>query len=358
METVRIRTPQSLLRLLPRLIGPTEAPSLIALPFERGRSGMPMVLDLPHDRSIAAIARAIRAGSRGADAVVLVACLEAPIGAAPLPLRSELDRLVDRLASVRLRCLEVLALAPDAWGDYASPEGARGPLAELDLLDDPAPGVPALPAIPGVPVFSDVPAARAVERWLDSIDPVHLEAAVDAPIPALERAVELASRLDDGPGPLGIDPAREAALAIALVAHPMLRDLAIELAIDGVDTAAATLAAIDEHGSLAGDTAAERFLGCGPEPDPERLHDRLRRWTAIAEVAPLEARGPLLVIVGFLHFFVGRGRTAGRCAELAMAVDPDLTMAPLLRDIVDAKGAPDWVLHVRPDSRLRPGDRE
>jgi len=51
------------------------------------------------------------------------------------------------------------------------------------------------------------------------------------------------------------------------------------------------------------------------------------------------------VIVGFLHFFLGRGRTAGRCAELAMAADPALTMAPLLRDIVDAKGAPDWVLH-------------
>jgi len=53
------------------------------------------------------------------------------------------------------------------------------------------------------------------------------------------------------------------------------------------------------------------------------------------------------VIVGFLHFFAGRGRTAGRCAELAMAIDPDLSMAPLLRDIVDAKGAPDWVLGQR-----------
>ena len=67
-------------------------------------------------------------------------------------------------------------------------------------------------------------------------------------------------------------------------------------------------------------------------------------WSAIAEAAPLEARAPLLVIVGFLQFFVGRGRTAGRCAELAIAIDPTLTMAPLLRDIIDAKGAPDWVL--------------
>lgn len=358
METVRIRTPQSLLRLLPRLVGQIEAPSLVALPFERGRSGTPMVLDLPHDRSIAAIARAICAGSRGADAVVLVACLSAPLGAAPLPIGRELLRLVDRLASSGVRCLDLLALAPDAWGDYASPECARGPLAELDLLDDPAPGVPELPAIPGVPVLRDGPAARAVAGWLDALDPVHLVAVADAPIPVLERAVELAPRLDDGPGPLGIDPTKEAALAIALVAHPMLRDLAIELAIDGVDAAAATLASIDEHGSLAGDTAAERFLGCGPEPDPDRLHDRLRRWTAIAEVAPLEARGPLLVIVGFLHFFVGRGRTAGRCAELAMAADPGLTMAPLLRDIVDAKGAPDWVLHAGPNPGRPPGDRE
>lgn len=350
METVRIRTPQSLLRLLPRLVGPPEAPSLVALPFERGRSGMPMVLDLPHRRSIAAIARAILAGTRRADAVVLVACLPAPLGAEPLPLRLELTRLVDRLAGAGVRCLELLALAPDAWGDYAMPECARGPIAELDLLDDPAPGMPELPAIPGVPVAGDGPAARAVEGWLESLDLVHVEAAADAPIPALERAVELAPRLGGGPGPLGIDPAKAAAVAIALVAHPMLRDLAIELAIDGVDAAAATLASIDEHGAVGGDGAAERFLGCGPEPDPDRLHDRLRRWTAIAEATPLEARAPLLVIVGFLHFFLGRGRTAGRCAELAMVADPGLTMAPLLRDIIDAKGAPDWV--------LRSGDRE
>ncbi|MGM1028578.1 MAG: DUF4192 family protein [Actinomycetota bacterium] len=350
METVRIRTPQSLLRLLPRLVGPVEPPSLVALPFQQGRSGMPMVLDLPHRRSIPAIARAIRAGARGADAVVLVACLPAHLGAEPLPLRLELTRLADRLSDAGVRCLELLALAPDAWGDYAMPEGARGPLAELDLLDDPAPGVPQLPAIPGVPVGGDGPEARAVERWLDALDPVQLEAAAAAPIAALERAVELAARLGSGPGPLGIDPAKAAAVAIALVAHPMLRDLAIELAIDGVDAAAATLTAIDEHGSLAGDSAAERFLGCGPEPDADRLHERLRRWTAIAEATPLEWRAPLLVIVGFLHFFVGRGRTAGRCAELAIGADPALTMAPLLRDIVDAKGAPDWVLH--------PGDRE
>ncbi len=357
METVRIRTPQSLLRMLPRLVGRAEAPSLVALPFARGRSGTPMVLDLPHRGSVPAIARAILAGARGADAVVLVACLPAPLGAEPLPLHAELTRLVDRLASARVRCLDLLALAPDAWGDYARPEGARGPLAELDLLDDPAPGVPELPAIPGVPVFRDGPAARAVGGWLDSLDPGHVEAVADAPIAALERAVALAPRLGSGPGPLGVDPAREAALAIALVTHPMLRDLAIELAIDGVGAATATLAAIDEHGSLAGDTAAERFLGCGPAPDPDRLHDRLRRWTAIAEATPLEARGPLLVIVGFLHFFVGRGRTAGRCAELAIAADPGLTMAPLLRDVVDAKGAPDWVLHASPPG-LSPGDRE
>lgn len=350
METVRIRTPQSLLRLLPRLVGPTEAPSLVALPFQHGRSGMPMVLDLPERRSAAAIARAIRAGATGADAVVLVACLSAPLGAQPLPLQSELHGIADRLGRAGVRCLELLALAPDAWGDYAAPECARGPLAELDLLDDPAPGVPELPAIPGVPVHRDDAAARAVEGWLASIDTWEVDAAAGAPIAALERAVELAPRLGAGRGPLGVDPAKAAAVAIALVAHPMLRDLAIELAIDGADAAATTLAAIDEHGSLAGDGAAERFLGCGPAPDPERLHDRLRRWTAIAEATPLEGRAPVLVIVGFLHFFVGRGRTAGRCAELAIAADPELTMAPLLRDIIDAKGAPDWVLHS--------GDRE
>ncbi|MCR8671871.1 hypothetical protein NWP09_12065, partial [Agrococcus sp. HG114] len=138
METVKIRTPQSLLRLLPRLVGPVEPPSLVALPFSGGRSGMPMVVDLPERRSATAIARAIRAGSLGGDAVVLIACLASPLGAGPLPLAEELGRLARELARRGTRVLELLALAPDAWGDYAAPDGARGPLAELDLLDDPA----------------------------------------------------------------------------------------------------------------------------------------------------------------------------------------------------------------------------
>ena len=355
METVRIRTPQSLLRLLPRLVGEPGAPSLVALPFDGGRSGMPMVLGLPEPESEHGTARAIRAGALGADAVVLVACLAQPLGTGPLPLGPELLRVAGHLDRCGIRTLELLALAPDAWGDYAQPDSARGPLAELDLLADPAPDVPLPPPLPGVPgeraggtgrEAADEPddtGADAVRRWRDALGPDDLGSAAADPIAALELAVSLAPLLPGGAA-VGDAPARAAALAIALVALPKLRDLAIELALDGLEAAAATLAAVDDDDSLAGDLAANRFMGSGPAPDPERLFERLRRWSAIAEAAPLEDRAPLLVIVGFLQFFVGRGRTAGRCAELAMAIDPALTMAPLLRDIIDARGAPDWVL--------------
>jgi hypothetical protein len=359
METVKIRTPQSLLRLLPRLVGDVDAPALVALPFSGGRSGMPMLLDLPalgserddpsaedagEETLLDAVVRAIASGARGAEAVVLIACLGAPLGAGALPLQRELLGLAERLEARGIRALEVLALAPDAWGDYARPDAPRGPLAELDLLDDPAPGVPEPEPAPGVPSGDGGRAARAVLTWLASLEQPDLDAVDDDPVGALELAVSLAPRLGAGRSGLGVDPARAAALAILLVESPAMRDLAIELAIDGVDAAAATLAAGASGDAHAGAAAAERFLGAGPEPDPERLLDRLRRWTAIAEATPLEARAPLLVIVGFLQFFVGRGRTAARCAELAMALDPLLTMAPLLRDVVDAKGAPDWVL--------------
>lgn len=348
METIRIRTPQSLLQLLPRLVGEVAAPSLVALPFSDGRSGMPMAIDLPAARSVDAAARVIRSSALGAEAVVLIACLPESLGTGPLPLRDELLGVAERLDRAGIRILELLAIAPDAWGDYAHPDAARGPLAELDLLDDPAPGVPAPKRVPGVPEGDCGAAGQAVAARLEALQRAELDAARAAPIEALELAVTLAPRLDSGPGALGVDPARAAALAAILVASPLLRDLAIELAIDGTDAAAATLAASGDADAIAGDTAADRFMGVGPAPDAERLHDRLRRWSAIAEAVPLEARAPLLVIVGFLQFFVGRGRTAARCAELAMAVDPSLTMAPLLRDIVDARGAPDWVL--RPDA--------
>lgn len=344
METVRIRTPQALLQLLPHLVGETGAPSLVALPFTGGRSGMPMVLDLPEHGNLDGCARAIRSGALGAEAVVLIACLAEPLGAAPLPLHDELLRITEQLGSLGIGTLELLAIAPDAWGDYAYPEAARGPLAELDLLQDPARGVAPPAPVPGVPQGSGGEVAAAVADRLLAIGGWELAAARAEPVAALELAVELAPRLESGRGGLGADPATAAAIAIALVGSPLHRDVAIELAIDGVDAAADTLAAAGDPGTPSGDGAATRFMGTGPTPDAARLHDRLRRWSAIAEATPLDLRAPLLVIVGFLQFFVGRGRTAARCAELAMAIDPSLTMAPLLRDIVDTRGAPDWVL--------------
>lgn len=308
---------------------------------------MPMMLDLPGRRDVAVTANTIRAGVLGGDAVVLIACLEAPLGTEPLPLRIEMQRVSERLGSWGIATLELLALAPDAWGDYTHPDAARGPLAELDLLEDPLPGVPVPAPIPGVPCAEHSAATQAVADWLQQLSPADIEAAHADPIASLERAVALCTRLDASSEPQGDEPAKAVALASILVGSPAMRDLAIELAIDGEVAAAATLAAIERGTPLAVEAAANRFLGTGPAPDPAILHERLRRWTAIAAAVPLKAHAPLLVIVGFLQFFVGRGRTAGRCAELAMVIDPTLTMAPLLRDIIDARGAPDWVLAQR-----------
>ncbi|WP_405217204.1 DUF4192 family protein [Agrococcus sp. Ld7] len=363
MDTVRIRTPQSLLRVLPRLVGPLAPPSLVVLPFTAGRSGMPMMLDLPGPRDVAVTANTILTAMQGGEAVVLIACLGAPLGAGPLPLRSELRRVCERLGSCGVVTLDLLALAPDAWGDYAHPDGARGPRAELDLLEDPLPGVPLPASIPGVPGDEDGAAMRAVAERLEHLEPEVLDTARADPIAALERAVALAAHLEAGSETgdaaatkTAAAAATAAAIASALVESPAMRDLAIELAIDGEDAAARTLAAIERGTPLAVDAAATRFLGMGPAPQAAVLHDRLRRWTTIAAAVPLESRAPLLVIVGFLQFFVGRGRTAGRCAELAMVIDPSLTMAPLLRDIVDARGAPDWVLTQRREVPSRHDD--
>lgn len=348
MDTVRISTPQALLRLLPRITGGMTAPSLVVLPFAGRRSGMPMAFDLPEPgasrREVRALARAILGHAPSADAVVLVACLEDPIGAGSLPLGVELRDLADALGrTVAIR--DSLALAPDAWGDYARPEAAMGPLAELDLLDDPAPHVSdAVTALPPVPSGAS-DAAHAVADALDALLERPLLLREAEPLDAFARAIALAPSLEHGERTgLGVDPAAAAAIAIAIVASPRDRDLALALALDGAEAAARAEAAIDDPGSPACEAGAMRLLGQGEAPDAERLREHLRAWSAIAEATPLELRAPLLVIVGFLHFFLGRGRTAARCAELAEAIDPRLTMAPLLRDVVDARGAPEWVL--------------
>lgn len=332
MERVRIRTPQSLLALLPRIAGPVEPDALVVVPLARGRSGTPMTLDLPEPATAAALAAAIRRGAPEADAVLLVASLAAPIGAGALPGAAGERALVAALEAERLGVLESLALAPDAWGDYARPASARGPRAELDLEDDPVPGAPLPPEIPGIPVGDDVAIAR-LDAALDALEPTAVAAAADDPVPAIEAGLAAAPLLaSGGRSALGIDRAAGAALAVALVHRPALRDLAIVVAIDGPEAQAA--------GDAAG---AARMLGEGPAPDHGRVLAQLKAWTALAAATPVEDRAPLLVIVGFLHFALGRGRTAARCAEQAAAIDPGLTMAPLLRDLVDARGAPTWL---------------
>src|SRR5690606_18472332 len=141
-------------------------------------------------------ARAIRSSALGAEAVVLIACLPDSLGAGPLPLRDELLGVAERLDRAGVRILELLAIAPDAWGDYAHPDAARGPLAELDLLDDPAPGVPAPRRVPGVPEGDCGAAGQAVTARLAALEPTDVEAARAAPIDALELAVALAPQLD------------------------------------------------------------------------------------------------------------------------------------------------------------------
>ena len=49
---------------------------------------------------------------------------------------------------------------PAAWGDYTHPDAARGPLAELDLLDNPASGLERPRAVPPVPSPSPVAETR------------------------------------------------------------------------------------------------------------------------------------------------------------------------------------------------------
>lgn len=345
MDTVRISTPQSLLRLLPHLVGTPEPPSLIVLPFTEGRSGMPMTLDLPDPGcpgdAFDGCAIAIDRGAPHADALVLIAVVVAPIGSGSLPLRDELRALAGRLEEGGWHVRELLVLGPDAWGDYTHPDAARGPLAELDLLDNPASGLERPRAVPPVPERADGPHLAAVDAHLDTVPTPALHAAMAAPIEALELALDQVQRLGSGGGALGVDPARAVALAVLLVQLPHYRDVAIDVALDGVDRARES---VDDPDGPAAERAAERILGIGPAPDPERLHDRLDLWSAIAAATPLDHRAPVLVIVGFLHYFLGRARTAVRCADLAQALDPALTMAPLLRQVVDTKLAPDWVL--------------
>ncbi|WCM55931.1 DUF4192 family protein [Microbacterium sp. EF45047] len=356
-----------LLGLVPSLAGFTPRQSLVLLPFRGRRTHGALRVDLPDpdvdpdEFADAAIELVDRIG--GVDALALVVYTdEEPLSTPDGPLLPQLalaESLLDAADDAALRIVEALCVTPGGWGDYRDDEP------ELHPLD----GIPTAPAVPGVGDVSgdqlagaalppsDLAETERVGRALADLCTVLQRERRGAWVPGPEenpQALAAAVMLDDVPAfaeavlesPDDLPPFACAALLWCLN-RPVFRDaIIVQWATDaafGTRALAAQLAFADA-GSTVPDDVGEVFLGRGARPDPDRLGCALSVARRAATCAPRAARPGALVAAAWLAWALGRSSHAAEYLRQALEIDPQHSMASLLRTVLAAAMLPEWTL--------------
>jgi hypothetical protein len=90
---------------------------------------------------------------------------------------------------------------------------------------------------------------------------------------------------------------------------------------------------------------------CGgdmPRPDPDRVERGIEVLRLTAAHLPERHRAPLLTMLAWLHWSLGRGSVAGRLVDAALAIDPGYGLAGLLARMLGAGMLPEWAYRAEP----------
>jgi hypothetical protein len=349
---VRARTAADLLALVPSLVGMAPHRSLVLVVFHGSRTMGALRLDLPgpdalHDLAGHAIGIVCRLD--GADGVVPVVYADGPFPEAIGAARTLLEDLLTSGRRAGLQVKDALCVADDGYGSLLDPElpETGRPLSELP---EPS-GLPPLLDVDAATALEDVPeedrrrflarvrrSARGTGRSGRTVEGV---LSAPDPIGAMERALDL-ERLDPEPSPL----------LAALADLPVLRDLVLLQIGWGPVFGAAVLArtVLPDEEPL-GPEEAPGLAFCGgdmPRPDPDRITAAIELLRVTAAHLPERHRAPLLTMLAWLHWSLGRGSVAGRFVDAARAVDPAYGLADLLARMLGAGMLPEWAYRAEP----------
>ena len=136
-----------------------------------------------------------------------------------------------------------------------------------------------------------------------------------------------------------------AAALIWMMRIPSVRDSALLVWAFGEDPWGS--AAEDGPGLLVGgrmtDQAAAALLwGEGPRPDVDRVEAAILLLGYLGASAPRSARVPILTMLAWLHWALGRSSVAGKFVELALAIAPDYSLAEIIGGMLAAGRLPEW----------------
>jgi hypothetical protein len=258
---------------------------------------------------------------------------------------------------------DALCVAGDGWGSYLDdrcPAEGR-PLAAIErsrVLDElPPDGLKPLgdvaqwAALPDVSAVDRRRVAKLLRRFEELIDGTAADRSDPLALPADDWGGE--QSLNDIPSTLetilggypgSVEP-EAAAFVIAVVRSPAVRDVVmLQWAFD-LETGQRVLD--DAHRFSLGAPAdalptAGLMLGRGPRPDPTRVETGIELLKTITALAPRAARPPLLSMLAWLSWALGRSSVANEFLCAAEAIDPGYGLAEVLRMVLERGILPEW----------------
>ena len=379
---VKASTASDFLALVPRLVGFEPHDSLVFVAFRGSRTCGAMRVDLPgvsqsraHKR-IATTLVGMLSKLPGVDAVVPVVytgeTFAASAGgpgapAAGIPHSDFVDSVVTRLRFSGFVVRDALCVAADGWGSYLDP--GRPPAGR------PLAAIAGSPILDGVPTADGGPVGSVADlAALPPADPAARErvaaslgafgAVLRGADPGRARRARVASRdavgadaraaaLGDIPATLEeiitargdtVDP-HAAAFVIAISRSPAVRDVvmmqwAFDLALG--ERVLADAARFSRGATAGALETAGLMLGRGPRPDPERVGRAISLLKSIAALAPDDSRAPVLCMLAWLNWALGRSSVADVFVAEALRVDPRYGLADLMRTVLERGILPEW----------------
>lgn len=392
MTTPEILTasgPHDLLAMLPGLVGFAPRNSIVLIAFRGRRTCGAMRVDLPVSDN-ATVQKRIATHLIGmicklpsVDAIIPVVVTDDRFdGGEAIPHAGLLAILNGRIRQSGFELRESLCLAADGWGSLLDPFPREGGHPLSDIADSPLSAALAEHVRPG---FADQKLPEADPAKFDRMRKRLAEYA------RLQAASERGDR-DDAP------------CAIDVIADiPYLAESALHWSDDEIDDFGAILAfalqppPVRDHVMLqwattpalgdemwselesgrldrsvrldgcwrleaSGVDVGDLMLGIGPSPDPRRMEAGISLLRTIVSRLSDEHRPPLLCMLVWLTWSLGRGSAAGRYLDEAVGINPEYGMTGVLATMLSNGRMPEWAFlgrqHLSPADGATPSPAE
>ena len=352
---VTTRAASDFLALVPHLAGFLPRNSLVLVAFRGNRTRGAMRFDLPPIgggrvyQRIATTVVGMLSKLPEVDAVVPVIYTEDAFGDV-IPHETFMREVLKRAEFCGFHARDALCVAADGWASYFDDDYPAGGH-RLEEIDSAAVRDAGLPAVDELLAGVDLPrlAFDTAERVAVLLRDLREEMQVgpdDCLLVRWPMLHDLPAHMESALFTSPDDFTDEGiALLILLLQRPSVRDAVTLLWAFDLGTGLRMFdlnrrfrAGEDVYGHPEGGL----MLGQGPGPDPDRIHLAIDLLRFAAARAPRSARPPLLCMLAWLTWALGRSSAAGAFLELAIDIDPRYGLSDVLATMLRNGMLPEW----------------